>query len=115
MGESVVSDVVAGLIFVANDFRKLASRFTDDEEGGRNILLFQNIQDLRSPSFVGAIVEGKGELGWRGAHLLDAPGERIGLIGLVVDDVTGGIVIDGAAAALRSGGNAPDVVVAFEN
>src|SRR5580692_9448784 len=107
MSEGVVTDVVAGLIFVPDDFRKLAGRFADDEEGRRNIFLFQDIENLRSPFFVGPVVEGKSQFSWRGAHLLDTPGERIGLVGLVVDHVAGGIVIDGAATALRSGGDAP--------
>src|ERR1700722_5372072 len=115
MSESVIAYIVSGLIFVSDDFRILAGGFANDKERGRNVFLFQDFQDLRGPGVIGAVVKGEGELGFGSAHLLDTPGKRIGLVRLIVDHVAAGIVIDGAAAALRGGGDAPNIAITFEN
>src|ERR1700721_2795162 len=115
MSESVIAYIVSGLIFVSDDFRILAGGFANCKESGPNVFLSQDFQDLRGPGVIGAVVKGKGELGFGSAHLLDAPGKRIGLVRLIVDHVAAGIVIDGAAAALGGGGEAQNVAIAFTN
>src|SRR5450631_2616092 len=115
MSEGVVAHIVAGLILASDDLRILAGGFADDEKSRRSIFLFQDIENLRSPSGIGTVVEGESQLVRRRTHLFDSPGQWISLIGLVVDNVAAGIVIDGAAAALRGCGNAPNIAIPFEN
>ncbi len=40
-----------------NNFRVLQSIFANDEEGGRNVVLFQNIKNFRCQIFVRPIIK----------------------------------------------------------
>ena len=99
------ADVVGGFI-------------ADEEEGAFDVLLLQDVEDLRRPPGIGAVVEGERKLFGMVAVLLDGVGARIDVHVFVNDELfarVGLVVIrfDSALAGLRQAGDADDVAVAL--
>ena len=85
MRECVVADFVAHRIFALHDAGIEVRGFTDHEKRGGGLFLFQNVENLRRPGGIGAIVKRKRDFFRGGAHFLDSPGERIALKTFVVE------------------------------
>ena len=95
--------------------RPLVGHVADHEEYSGYVLLLQNVQDLRGPFRIGAIVKGKGDFFICGAELVNVVGERDGFVGFVGEKVGRGVVFEGAPAVLGSIRDMPEVAVAFED
>src|SRR5580704_19061528 len=114
MRKGVIADLIALLVRALYQLRILIGGFADGEKCRGRMFLLEDIENFRRPRLVGTVVESQRHFVRSGAHLLDAPGQRIALVGFVVEYVARGIVIESAAAALRRRGDAPDVSGAFQ-
>ncbi len=79
MGEGVVADLVAFAIDALHDADVLLGLFADHEEGALDVVLLEDVEDLRGPLGVGPVVEGERDLFGVVAVLGDGVGERIGV------------------------------------
>ena len=96
----MVADVVA-LAHLAGDQPRLARHvLADDEEGRRDVLLLEDVEDLRSPAPVGAIVEGQRHPAGVPAVALHDVGGRQLVIEHAGDQAVVGIDLDLAVAGL---------------
>ena len=85
MREGVIADFLALRVFALYDVCFLVGRFTDHEERCRRLLLFRMSRIFGVHVGIGAVVESERHFVRRGAHLLDAPGQRISLEAFVVE------------------------------
>ena len=115
MREGVIADFVSEIELTLYDFRILVRGLADHEKGRGRLFLMQDVDDLRCPLRVRAIVECERYFVGQVSHLVDTPGERVGFECLVGEKIGRSIVIEFTPAALRRGGYAPDIALAFEN
>ncbi len=119
MGEGVIADLVAFAEDALHDGDVVLRDFPDHEEGGFDVVLLEDVEDLRGVFWVGAIVEGDGDLLGVITVLGDGVGQRIGVHGLGDDGEVlrrDGIVVvhgEGATTVLRGAGDAKNVAVTF--
>src|ERR1700738_1861919 len=95
MGVGMVPDLMAFGILALHNFRPLTGIHADYEKCGRHFLLFEDVENFRSPPSVGAVIEGQGNLVVRGAYLINVIGKRVGLV-LLAGEGVGGRVEDEA-------------------
>src|SRR5690348_10428426 len=96
----VIADLVAVGVFAFDDVGIAVGFDAYDEEAGRDVLLFEDAQNLRRPGRIGAVVESKREeFGIWPAHAVNAPGKRELGDGFVGENVVGSIVLKSARAA----------------
>ncbi len=115
MSEGMISNFVAFGILALENIRPLVGHVADHEEHARYVLLLQNVQDLRGPLRIGAIVKGKSDFFVCGADLVNVEGERDDVVGFVGEKVRCSFVFEGAPAVLGSIRDMPDVAVALED
>ena len=111
----VVSDFVALCIFALQQAEVLIGVAANDEKRSRGVLGLEDVENLGSVLRVGAIVKAEGDFFVQRAQLLDAIGEGDAHIILVHDGIGRGIEAKRPLAFLRSGGDVPDVALAFED
>src|SRR6266403_177428 len=80
MREGMISNFVAFGVLALENIRPLVGHVADYKEHTRYVFLFQNVQDLRRPFRIGAIVKGKNHFFMRGADLVNVIGERNGVV-----------------------------------
>ena len=90
----------------------------DEHEGALDVLLLQDVEDLRRPLGIGAVVEGERKLVGMVAVLLDGIGARIHIHVLVDDELLArvrlvGVHFHGALAGLGQAGDAQNISVAL--
>src|SRR6267143_1070392 len=115
MREGMISDFMAFGVLALEKFRPMVGHVADDEEHGGYVLLLQDVQDLRGPLGIGAIVKGKGDFFIRGAELVNVKGERDDFVGFIGEKVSCGVEFEGAPAVLGSIRDMPEVAVTFED
>ncbi len=115
MRKGMVADFVALGIFAFQDIRRAVGLFSDDKKYSGGFLLFQHVQDFRSPAGIRAVVERQYQLVLGGADLLDVVRKREGVVLFAGKQVGGLVVSEGAAAMFGDVGDTPDVAVAFQN
>ncbi len=119
VSEGVVADLVTFTVDALHDADVLLGFFADHEEGALDVVLLEDVEDLRGPVGIGAVVEGERDLARVIAVLTYGVGERIGGHGLLGDHAVlqgdGFVVVEGddALAALRLAGDAENVTFAF--
>ena len=111
----VVADFMTFRIFLAEKLWPPVGIPPDDEEGRRHIFLFENVQNLGSPSRIRAIVESKRELPVGGADLVDMVRQRIGVVFFGGNEVRRGIISKGTVTALRSIEEVPYISIPFQD
>ena len=62
MAPAMVGDGVAGLVHLADESGLECGVFADEEEGGAGVVAGENLEQLRGPAGIGAVVEGEGDL-----------------------------------------------------
>ena len=117
--EGVIADLVAFTVDPLHGGDVVLCLLADHEEGSDDVLLLEDVEDLRRPDWVGTVVKGDRDLFGVVAVLRDGVGQGV-LVHRLGDDGEvlrrdGGVVVhgDGAAAVLRWAGDAEDVAVAF--
>ena len=119
MGEGVIADLVTFVVHALHDAYIVLGDLADHEEGALDAVLVQDVEDARGPDWVGAVVEGDGDLFGLVGVVLDRVGQGVRLHGLARDHlrVHGNLVVvverEGALAVLRLAGDAHDVAGAF--
>ena len=104
VGEGVVADVVALGDFALHQPRRHLGVRADDEERGRHVLGLEDVEDLRRPLRIGAVIEGQRDLVRQRAGALDHVRSGQAGVALVVDAAVVLVHIDGTCArcGLRS-------------
>ncbi len=119
VGEGVVADLVAFTVDPLHDAYVVLGDFADFEEGAFDVVAVEDVEDLRGPDGVGAVVEGEGDLFGDVAVLREGVGQRVAVEGLIDDGEVlrgdGFVIVEfgGAVAVLREAGDAEDIAVAF--
>ncbi len=118
VGEGVVADLVAFTVEALEQAEVVLGLFADDEEGSGDLVFLEDVEDLRGPLGIGAVVEGEGDLLGVVADVLDGVGQGVGdhLLGDdgAVVEGDGVVVVEGdlAAAGLGLAGDPHDVAFA---
>ena len=99
MRVGVVADFVAVGVFALQDFGIFAGLYADHEKCGGNVFLFEDVEDLRRPARVGAIVKRDRQFLFGRADLVDVVGKRDRFVIFVGEKIGGGVV--GEACACR--------------
>ena len=117
--EGVVADLVAFAVDPLHGGDVVFGLLADHEEGSDDVVLLEDVEDLRRPGRVGTVVKAEGDLFGVIAVLRDGVGQGV-LVHRLGDDGEvlrgdGGVVVhrDGAMAVLGRAGDAEDVAVAF--
>jgi hypothetical protein len=105
MGVGVVADFVAFAHHALHEADILSGLGADEHEGSLDVLLFQDVENLRRPLGIGAVVEGDGDLIGMVAVVLDRVGAGIDVHVLIDDELLAriglvGVDGDGALALL---------------
>src|SRR5437588_11714170 len=98
----VIPDFVPFRVFPAKNLRPLVRRQTNHEERRRDILFLQDVQDFWRPGWVRPVIEGDSKFFLGCSDLVDVVGERIGIVLLAGNEVSGGVVSKSAVTAFRS-------------
>ena len=114
----VIADLVAFADDALHEADVVRGLGADQEEGAFDVFLLQDVENLRRPLGIGAVVEGERKLIGMVAVLLDGVGARIHIHVLVDDELLArvglvGIHFYGALAGLRQAGDAQNVAVAL--
>ena len=102
MGVGMVTDFVAVGVFALQDFGIFAGLHADDEKRGGDVFLFEDVEDLRRPARIGAIVKRDCQFLLGRADLIDVVGKRDGFVIFVGEKIGVGVVGEGALAAFMS-------------
>ncbi len=114
MRKRVVADVVAFLVFALDNIRRGTGIFTDDEEGGFDVLCLQDVENLRRPGGVWPVVEGQRDFFWLGAEALDDERGRQSFIVLIDDVARLGVQLVDTLAARGLRRNVQDFALILE-
>src|SRR6266850_2522845 len=115
MREGMISNFVAFGVLALENVRPLVGHVADYEEHTRHVFLLQNVQDLRRPFRIRAIVKGKNHFFIRCADLVNVVGERDGIVRFVREKIALRIVFEGTFAVLWCVSDVPDIAITFEN
>src|ERR1700733_15881870 len=96
MGESVVPDVIPFAVDALGQTAEFFRLDSNQKKRSRDILTFQNIENLRGPLGIRTVVEGYGELVFAGAVARHTIGLGKALEGLAVDE--SGLLVDAQIA-----------------
>ena len=105
VGVGVAADDMAFIDLAADDLRIVFHVPADHEERRRRALGLEDVEDLRRPARIGAVVEGQGHLARLLAQSLDNPCRREHLVGLVTDEAGRLVEGEAALAGCRLGGH----------
>ncbi len=87
MREGMISNFIALRVFLLHNVGILVGGFTDHEKCRGSLLFFQYLQNFRRPIRIGTVVERQCNFARVRAHFFDAPGKRIALVRLVIENV----------------------------
>src|SRR5215831_13101999 len=98
MGKSMISDFVPLINFAPQDIRIGLPVLAHDKESRGHILLFQDVENARRPSWIGTVIKSEGNISWMIAGALDhVRGRNLAHVVRLRGDKTG-VLIDGNAA-----------------
>ena len=115
MGVRVIGNLMALVVDAPQQRRRIAGRQPNYEKCCRHIFGAEDVQNFRGEAGIRAVVEGQGNLSGHRAKLFDLPGQRKFHIGLVVNGVSRGVVLNFAASGFGLRAHVPDISVAFED
>ncbi len=98
----MVADLVAFTIDPLHEADVVFGLLADHEEGAVDVVLLEDVEDLRRPVGIGAVVEGERDLFGVVAVLRDGVGERVGVHRLVDDErFCEGMVLSSSIVTVR--------------